>query len=76
MSKINELNRDFKEKSFFTTAESYNDLLGYARGLAGMIDSKIARISHLEEDIKSIKNRYIGALRRDPKTGRYLKRKK
>lgn len=82
MSKIYELNKVFEDKNFFTSAKSYNDLLGYARGLARLVDSKDAKIITLKEDVdvaeqnmRLLKKKYVGAMRRDPKTGRYLKRK-
>ena len=87
MLKINELNKAFKEKSFFTSAGKYNKLLKKARGLAREVDEKVDLISKildelnpqidsLEMEINNLKYKYIGALRRDPKTGRYTKRKK
>lgn len=89
MLKINELNKFFKDRGFFTTAKSYNDLLGYARSLARNVDSKDGRIraweekvsgleaknKNLEIEIHSLKRKYVRGVFRDPKTGRYLKRK-
>ena len=90
MLKINELNKVFKEKTFFTSAGSYNDLLGHAQSLARTVDAKIALVessSHaanaLQKDIKALRDKidfleykFVRAVLRDPKTGRYLKRKK
>ena len=87
MLKITELNKVFKEKSFFTSAGSYNELLKKARGLAREVDEKVDLISKildelnpqidsLEMEINNMKLKYHRAVRRDIKTGRYLKIKK
>ena len=90
MLKINELNKAFKEKSLFTTVGSYNDLLGYARGMARNLDSRDGRIREWKEmvyrlecstrklktEIRNLEIKYVRSIFRDPKTGRYLKRKK
>ena len=87
MLKINELNKAFKEKAFFTSAGSYNELLKKTRGLAREVDEKVdliikildelnAQIGSLEAEINNLKYKYVRSVLRDPKTGRYLKRKK
>ena len=90
MSKIEELNKAFKEKTFFTSSESYNNLLGHSQGLARLVDSRDcmlrtweekssgleSKIRNLETQIQGLKNKYVRSVLRDPKTGRYLKRKK
>ena len=87
MLKINELNKEFEQRSFLVTSGSYNDLLKKARGLAREVDEKVdliskildelnAQIDSLETEINNLKYKYVRSVLRDPKTGRYLKRKK
>lgn len=88
MLKINELNKVFKDKGFFTSAKSYNDLLSYARSLANTLDTKISFLSNLQnveaalhKDIKALKYQIEDIKNkqhrlRDPQTGRYIKKKK
>ena len=90
MLKITELNNAFEKRSFLVNAGTYNDLLGHSQGLARLVDSKDcmlrtweekasgleAKTRKLETEIHDMKRKYLGALRRDPETGRYKKRKK
>jgi len=88
MLKITELNNAFEKKSFFVSAGAYNDLLGYSRGLANTLDTKISFLHNLEnveaalqKDIRALKHK-IEEIKdkhhtlRNPKTGRYVKKKK
>ena len=82
MLKINELNKSFGQKRFFVNADAYNSLLLRAKGLARNVDENDSYIRDLKEKNRSLetrletfKKKYSGALCRDPKTGRYLKRK-
>lgn len=82
MLKINELNKSFGQKRFFVRADTYNDLLERAKGLARNVDANDSWIREMKEKNRSLetrleilKKKYSGALCRDPKTGRYLKRK-
>lgn len=76
MVKTAELNRKFKKAKFFVSSKRYNSLFREALRLGKYNSSLQADIRFLETRIAGLKNKYAGVSLRDPKTGRYLKKKK
>lgn len=76
MLKINELNKNFKEKIF---SSSYNKLLGYAQGIARIVDIRDAANRGLIEENRKLKVRLQELrgkyLRKRNPQGRFIKSK-